>query len=124
MPAEKRTLGFYVLAAFFLLLSLLTQGFAATVQASALAAGDLEHAVMHWTVEGHHHHDDGSIAQDDSDESIRHLAADNGVPVVALIPVPWSGLPPLPPALQRPPLVAALPPPFLDGPERPPRLTT
>ena len=38
---------------------------------------DLEHAVMHWQQEGHHHHDSGDYHVDDSDESTRHLMADH-----------------------------------------------
>lgn len=81
----------------------------------------LEHALMHWQGEAHHHGSDGHIHTDDSEDSFAHMMADCclhhfGViaarAVVALEPVPQH----VAQAAQTVP-----PPPYLDGLRRPPR---
>lgn len=82
---------------------------------------DAEHALMHWHGEAHHHHDDGSLSQDDSDESVQHLMADASLSTYVL----WTE----PPSVAVLPLVTTLvgtdhkpvEAPVLDGPRRPPR---
>jgi hypothetical protein len=94
----------------------------ARLGASAEAQLELEHAVMHWQDEAHHHHDDGSFHVGESEESARHLMADH-VSVQALLQQSPSALLPLddgPLGLRS---ARAGPQPFLDGPLRPPRST-
>jgi hypothetical protein len=104
--------------------------FAMLWQSMALARGglavsalaDLEHAVLHWQDEAHHHHDDGSFHVGDSEESARHLMADHvSVPALLLnAPAPLLRLDEDAPGLWG---VHVRPHPFLDGPLRPPRLS-
>jgi hypothetical protein len=99
-------------------------------QSAALARGgaavdaqaDAAHAALHWQGDAHHHHDDGSIAIDDSEESARHLMADQ-TSTTALLPLVTAALPRLHDSAPRPGSVRASPHPFLDGPLRPPRPT-
>lgn len=86
------------------------------------ALADLEHAVLHWQNEGHHHHDDGSFHVGDSEESARHLMADHvSVPALLLhATAPLLRLDEDAPGLRG---VHVRPHPFLDGPLRPPRLS-
>ncbi|AKJ29447.1 hypothetical protein [Caldimonas brevitalea] len=86
--------------------------------------GELSHAVAHWIDEAHHHHDDGSLHQDDSQESRQHVQLDtqlNNAPVLPAVAT-WIATPL---ADESPPLLAALvpPEPFLEGLRRPPRFT-
>ncbi|WP_424859209.1 MULTISPECIES: hypothetical protein [unclassified Tepidimonas] len=109
------------LVAFILSLVLSCYGFAAVAKALVLTSGD-DHAVAHLLEQAHHHHDDGSVHVDDSDESVQHVMVDQ-----------WLGAPAMPaepPALPHLRLVAASPPdhsisriptPYLEGPRRPPR---
>jgi hypothetical protein len=87
------------------------------------AAGGLAHDLMHWDKQSHHHHEDGTLHQEDSDEGFRHLQQDTflslmGLPscvAISLIPAtPWA-----PPVFDS----SRVPAPVLDGPRRPPRLT-
>lgn len=65
------------LALVLLLLSAFCQAFAIAGQATAFAEAEtVAHAFLHWQGEAHHHDDDGSVAQDDSDESVQHVVAD------------------------------------------------
>jgi len=82
------------------------------------------HALMHWAGEPHHHHD-GDVAEDDSDESVQHLTSDGFAGGSALWPAGF--------ALSTPTLFpirtvvrdeSPRPGPSLDGPMRPPRLTS
>jgi hypothetical protein len=87
------------------------------------AAAGLAHALLHWEKAGHHHHDDGAVHEDHSDESRNHVVADGALGVVGLAAVhPLLAAYPLdysPVAIA----VAARAAPFLEGPTRPPRLT-
>lgn len=83
------------------------------------------HAVMHWAGEPHHHHADGDVAGDDSDESIQHVTSDGFAGGSALWPAGFALSTPTPHPTrivmrdERP-----RPGPSLDGLMRPPRLTT
>jgi len=85
-------------------------------------AADIGHVALHVQEEGHHHHDDGSFAVDQSSDSVLHLVADH----VAQSPIrptllPMAALPAQSPAPdgQR---ARVTPAPFLEGPLRPPRV--
>lgn len=85
---------------------------------------DVEHAVLHWQDEGHHHHDDGSWHVDESTESVQHATADQVGSSPALhstVTLRWAAM-----ASQSPPAArsSAITAPFLEGPLRPPRTTT
>ena len=82
------------------------------------------HALLHWQGQAHHHHDDGSVTQDGSTESVQHVAQDG----VLAVNSPWSE-----PIVPLPPVASAYstaadevsgPWPYLDGPMRPPKLST
>ncbi|MGJ7498585.1 hypothetical protein ACSFA8_26500 [Variovorax sp. RT4R15] len=82
------------------------------------------HAMLHWQGLAHHHHDDGSIGQDSSEDSIQHVAVDGFLSASAVgFVAPLS----LPPGEAIRPIVTDeldAPWPDLAGPRRPPRLTT
>lgn len=82
------------------------------------------HAMLHWQEAGHHHHDNGSVHEDPSDdESARHLQAD-GALVAAALPCALPVFEPLPVREHYSVFINnPLGPPFLEGPTRPPRLT-
>lgn len=87
------------------------------------AAGEAEHGSLHGQAPGHHHHDDGSIHQDDSSESAQHFHADHGLSSAFLLTGESASLP-----LQRPPVPMrstepVAPQRFIDVPLRPPRST-
>lgn len=108
--------------ALLLVASVLFQSMASAGQgALAHAAEGLAHAVMHWEKTPHHHHDDGSAHEDESDQSSRHLQADNALGFVALpsfiAAAPLAAFTPLALRLGISPIPAPVP----DGPNRPPR---
>lgn len=114
-----------VLTVVLLLLSLGWQAFAFAGAAPGMQAGeDLGHALLHWTEEAHHHHDDGSVTLDRSDESLEHVQFGAAGPGMALLNDPtWH------PAatLAEPPrdLASPEPPwPDLPGLRKPPRALT
>lgn len=82
--------------------------------------GDLAHTLLHWSDEAHHHHD-GDIHQDDSDESVSHVMSDHMGSSMALPSCtpsvgafsPSEALPITP--------QEQVPAPFLDGLLRPPK---
>jgi hypothetical protein len=107
-----------------LFVSALWQGVAVAGQAIAFGhAEETAHALLHWQETAHHHLDDGSVAVDDSDESVRHVVADACLGATAV----WSTAPlTVAPAQAERPAVSAghtKPGPHPDGPRRPPRLT-
>lgn len=81
----------------------------------------LEHTVMHWQGEAHHHDSEGHIHADESQDSFEHMMADCcfhhfGVITGSLLVT----LEPLPQHVAQ--LAQAVPPPpYLDGLRRPPR---
>jgi hypothetical protein len=83
--------------------------------------GDLAHAILHWSDEAHHHHD-GDIHLDDSDESVSHVMSDHLGGAAAVLPSCAPSLGKFSPG-EALPLGAQdqLPSPFLDGLLRPPR---
>ncbi|WP_157991576.1 hypothetical protein [Caldimonas tepidiphila] len=84
---------------------------------------EASHAVAHWLGEAHHHHDDGSVHEDDSVESLLHLHADSHLNSVSVLPAELTWLPSLPPSKGPPSLHSSLhPAPFLEGLRRPPRI--
>lgn len=97
-------------------------GFAALGKSAALVLDDTGHALAHYVDEAHHHHDDGAMHSDGSDESVAHLHADDGVSSPILV-VEYRVLTFSAPADATPKRVSAsaTPPPFLEGPIRPPR---
>lgn len=82
-----------------------------------------EHTAVHLANEAHHHHDDGSVHHDDSAESASHMALDQSSSAVLLggasSDTPTSMASPCAQHVAR-----QGPHPYLDGPLRPPRLTT
>lgn len=63
-----------LLTVVLLLLSLGWQAFAiAGVPPGTQPGEDAGHALLHWTEEAHHHHDDGSVTVDRSEESVEHV---------------------------------------------------
>lgn len=87
-------------------------------------AEGLAHTVLHWEKQGHHHHDDGSLHEDSSPESMQHILADAQLNATGVLPalrdpaVPGFGS-----CTRAPGPDSALPPPFLEASEHPPRLT-
>jgi hypothetical protein len=112
-----------LLVLFVTLISLLCQSMAVACMDSANGSpSDLEHRLLHWQATGHHHHHDGSFHQDQSEESLQHVAGDHLGGHLELLGSISHALPPagsvLPPAWYD----AAVPAPFPDGLLRPPRL--
>ena len=85
------------------------------------ALTDQGHAVLHWQEEGHHHHADGSLHQDDSKESVHHGVCDH-LSVSLAVAAPSSHEFPIP-LFAAPNGVreSVVPEPTLDGLLRPPR---
>lgn len=109
---------------FLLVLSLLWHGFALAGGGAVHAGGkSFAHSVMHLENTPHHHHDDGTVHHDGSDESLQHVHADGCANATGLLP----GCAALPAhaALVRDLFVSAPrahDAPFLEGLRRPPRL--
>ena len=107
-----------------LVIAVLWQAFATAQGALAYAHGEgYAHVVMHLDNEPHHHHDDGSLHQDGSDESVKHVYADGCAGTTA---VPAYALPLVrgvraEAQFSTPP--SAHDSPILEGPRRPPRPT-
>ena len=126
MPPESSVYSPPVKRSAVIFLLLLAMGW----QALAMAKGgatvnallDFGHAVLHWDGTAHHHHADGSLTLDASDESTRHLLADHSSGPFLTAQDPATPLPALQLALAA---CAGQPcgPPYLDGPLRPPRLS-
>jgi hypothetical protein len=77
---------------------------------------------MHWDAEAHHHHEDGSLHQDDSDASLDHLNSEAASSLPGLASAEFFAPPTVAPVVALAYLVAAPPTPILEGPRRPPRL--
>ncbi len=112
------------IAIFLVLLSVFWQAFAIAGQATAFAEPEeIAHAALHWQSEGHHHDENGSVTQDDSDESLQHVAFD-GCLSTSMV---WQTASfSFAPNISAPPRIAdeaAIPSPHLAGLRRPPRLT-
>ena len=71
----------------FLLLCICWQALAVAGQLPLEASHEeMEHAVLHWSGQGHHHDDEGALHQDDSDQSAQHIVADG----VVTSPAMWA----------------------------------
>lgn len=107
----------------FLLFSIFWQAFAVAGQVPLLETQeDREHAVMHWTGHGHHH-DEGALHQDDSDESAQHVVVDGAVGSPALCTSDAMSFPAAAPSAVAARDEVTPPDPFPDALRRPPRLT-
>lgn len=109
-----------------LILSLLHQGLVMAGNGLVYhSSGEgIAHAFLHWEKAEHHHHDDGSVHENHSDQSGNsHVYADGALSAVALTAV--ETLPGTQPLNHSAPSAAvpARAAPFLQGPTRPPRLT-
>lgn len=83
-------------------------------------SGALEHAVMHWQGEAHHHDSQGHIHADGSEDSFQHMMADCCFHHFGVIAAPAIvALEPLPQHVAQA-AQAVPPPPYLDGLHRPP----
>ena len=97
-------------------------GLAAVGQSVALASDDSGHALAHWTDRAHHHDDDGTFHDDDSQDSMLHLQAFDLLSAPVLMPA--AALVPEAPAVgERHAMdgLGAAAPPFIEGLRRPPR---
>lgn len=88
------------------------------------AAGNFEHAVLHWTESAHHHHGDGAYHQDASGESTQHVAADHSSGSATLPPEERSHALEVVSGSALTHVSFSGPPPVLEGPLRPPRITS
>lgn len=112
------------LVLFLLVVSAFWQVIAVAGQATAFGnAEENAHALLHWQEESHHHLDDGSVVQDESDESLEHVVADGCVGAAAVWMTASFDLAPASATRHQMTDEAALPSPPPDGPRRPPRLT-
>jgi hypothetical protein len=93
----------------------------ARVGSTVNALADLEHVTLHWQESGHHHHEDGSYHQDDSNESVQHVAADHLNASLALAALASHNFPSLGTAAPGCMHEQPVPNPDLDGLLRPPR---
>jgi hypothetical protein len=79
------------------------------------------HAVLHWQETAHHHHGDGSVHEEPTDDSTRHMQVDGVLGAIALpvpaLPVAFT----LPVSSPVPAPAETRPAPFLAAPPRPPR---
>ncbi len=106
-----------------LLSSVLFQSVAWAHQLVKVHAGsDLAHAKMHWDAEAHHHHEDGSLHQDDSDASLDHLNAEAASSLPGLASADLFALPTGAPVAAVAYLSSPPPSPTLESLRRPPRL--
>jgi hypothetical protein len=108
---------------FLLVISLLWHTFAMTHVGLQYDHGDgAAHVALHLEKEPHHHHDDGTFHQDDSDESVQHVYADACASTAGFVPThsptiardgcAVAGASAAPTAHDSP---------ILEGPRRPPR---
>lgn len=107
---------------FILLFAMLWQSGAMGRPGSTVNAwADLEHATLHWLESAHHHHEDGSYHQDDSQESVQHAVTDHVNASLALAGSPSPDF--MPSGSDAPDGLHAqrVPDPALDGLLRPPR---
>ena len=108
-----------------LMISLLWHTFAMAQAGLQYGHGDgAAHVVLHLEKEPHHHHDDGTFHQDDTDESVKHVYADSCANTAAFVPTHAPSVAREGCALTQ---SSSVPirhdSPILEGPRRPPRLT-
>lgn len=75
------------LAALLLVFSMLSHSVPVAGGAVDILAGKLEHAMLHLQEVEHHHHQDGSLHQDESVESDQHMKVGAGQSLAALFQV-------------------------------------
>lgn len=110
--------------ALFVLISMLAQAAMAGQLSMHGSAASLAHAALHWNEEAHHHHDDGSLHQDVSDESIQHIQSDGWLSAASLPACHLCHGLALPPFTEHDLTSGPAPPaPYLEGLKRPPRPT-
>lgn len=85
-------------------------------------ADGLAHAVLHLDREAHHHHEDGSVHEEQSEQSQRHLQADVALGAVALVAGELRLAFGAAHDSALPHTLPEAPPPVLDRPTRPPRI--
>ena len=74
-------------AIFLLVISLLWHGFAFAAPGFVQDHGDsIEHVALHLEKEPHHHHDDGTVHTDGTDESLKHVYADSCANTAVVVP--------------------------------------
>lgn len=107
---------------FIVAFTLFGYGFSAVGQSFARVIDNPGHAVAHLLQEPHHHHDDGSLHSDTSQESAKHLNADDGIGSTAILTKTVELAVAVFPRT-APPGLWLHPPntPFLEGLRRPPR---
>lgn len=106
-----------------MLIAMLWQSVAlARIGSTVNALADLAHMALHWQGTGHHHHEDGSYHQDDSNESVQHVLSEHVSPVAALTMMSSHDFPQLGSTAPDSVHGTLLPNPPLDGLLRPPRL--
>lgn len=72
---------------FVIILPLLWHTFAMAGAGLTVEHGEgIAHAVLHLENEPHHHHAIGSLHQDNSDESVRHVYAESGANTALFVP--------------------------------------
>ncbi len=101
-----------------------THLFTIAIRPSFFAAStEVQHALLHWQGQAHHHHEDGSISVDHSQDSIKHVSFDGCLMVIALSTDIF--VEDCAPDAARPVShdERARPWPYLDGPMHPPRFT-
>lgn len=107
----------------FLVMSAFWQVIAIAGQATAFGnKEEAAHALLHWQEENHHHDADGSVTQDDSDESLQHVVADGCLGSIAVWATASFGFEPASALRPSTRIDRALPTPPPDGLRRPPRL--
>ena len=110
---------------FVLITALLWQTFAMAQAGFAQDHADgIAHVLLHLENDPHHHHDDGTFHQDDSDESVKHVYADGSTNTAGVVPAHITSAQPdvgarvdfsLPAPRHDSPV--------LEAPRRPPRFT-
>lgn len=111
-----------ILIVLCLITGLLAQGFALAGQMAALArSGDAVHSALHLDAIAHHHGHDGSIHQDTSKKSLKHVQGDCCVQLAGMSPDATAqlGLPAAPSRVHA--VDQGHDSPFLEGLKRPPR---
>jgi len=107
---------------FIVLIAMLWQSVAMASHGSTVNfLADREHAALHWQGKGHHHHDDGSLQVDDSNESAQHVITDHPSASLAVVVPSSHNLPALASAAPGGLHAPHVPKPTLDGLLRPPR---
>ncbi|VWX62904.1 conserved exported hypothetical protein [Burkholderiales bacterium 8X] len=87
------------------------------------STNEAAHALLHWHETNHHHGDDGTVTEDDSDESRQHVVADGCLGSLALSTTASFSFAPAGRFRPDSRIATVLPAPPPDGLRRPPRRT-